>query len=257
MEKDILKRDIIEQSRHLFIYGYKGEKRKELLKSLEELYPTRMDSKDPIAIYVEEYGLPKQSIDRSLDRTRLNTVAREHLQFSIASDILRSAQRNYSVKELTVKLEQLLKQMDLSGRKIKDSNELMSILQESKDFYKEYYEQYTTNGTELNINSIRIPFMMLELWVADYKRQMNIDSHLGIMIDNQEPISSLSVQNINSFVGSRCNKDISMKIATEPDDWSSYVDPNGQFVEAVHDYGTIEIDDCYRKVLEREKQRRG
>ena len=42
-----------------------------------------------------------------------------------------------------------------------------------------------------------------------------------------------------------------MKIATEPDDWETYRDVNGQFIEAVHDYGTIELDNSLEDNMRR------
>ena len=51
-----------------------------------------------------------------------------------------------------------------------------------------------------------------------------------------------SMQSINCFTGSRVNRNISMKIATEHRNWESFIDLSGNIVEMTHDYGTIDID---------------
>ena len=64
-----------------------------------------------------------------------------------------------------------------------------------------------------------------------------------------------STQAINNLIGSRINGDISVKVAIEPDDWETYRDSNGQFVGAIHDYGTVELDDSYKKYMKSRKNK--
>lgn len=42
-----------------------------------------------------------------------------------------------------------------------------------------------------------------------------------------------------------------MKIATDMEKWPTYTDLNGYFVEHIHDYSIIELDDSYRKTLDK------
>ena len=78
---------------------------------------------------------------------------------------------------------------------------------------------------------------------------MNINSYFGIIIDKKGPLATTSVQAINTLIGGRINDDISVKVAISQDDWETYITNNGQFIEAVHDYGTVELDDSYKKYM--------
>ena len=42
------------------------------------------------------------------------------------------------------------------------------------------------------------------------------------------------------------NGDISVKVVTESDAWDTFITSNGVFVEYIHDYGIIELDDSYK-----------
>ena len=126
------------------------------------------------------------------------------------------------------------------------------MINESKTFYKKYYEYYLTHGNSIyKIDEIRIQFVQLELFLKQIKKEINNDSYFALIIDNKKDIFSLSTKVINLYVGSRINDVISMKIATDPNKWKSFVDCNGQFVEAVHDYGEVELDDSYKKMIKR------
>ena len=84
------------------------------------------------------------------------------------------------------------------------------------------------------------------MFVKQYKRGMNIDSHFGIIFDKKGYIFIPSTQTINDLISKRTNDDISIKIAVKPDNWQVYTDTNDQFIERVHDYGMVELDDSYK-----------
>ena len=87
------------------------------------------------------------------------------------------------------------------------------------------------------------------MFVRLYKEAMNMKSYFGIIFDKQTPLMPSSTQAINNLIGSRINGDISVKVAIEPDDWETYRDSNGQFVEATHDYGTVELDNSSKTYM--------
>ena len=88
-----------------------------------------------------------------------------------------------------------------------------------------------------------MPFLHLESFVSQYKRGLNNNSYFGIVIDKGADVSLESIRNVNLLVGLRINSYISMKIVVAPDKWDSYFDSDGQYIEAVHDYGVVELDD--------------
>ena len=100
-------------------------------------------------------------------------------------------------------------------------------------------------------------FMILDIisTTKDFKERLKEDILISIKnLDKKNNISTLSVQAINNFIGARINGDISIKVAIEPDDWETYCGTNGQYIEAIHDYGTIDLDDSYTKRLSKIKK---
>ncbi len=261
--EEYLKQQIMESSRHQFIYGYDGKKRKNFLENMADDYPIVLDKNSPIAIYVHEIGFPKLSLNnRKVDQIKINAISREFLNFSIASEIVLKANTisardvlNERMKNLTEILNKYSLNKDFS--KIVDLDDLLSVLLQSKEFYQKYYLEYYQKGIEtLSIEDIALPFMELDMFVTLWKKAIKNDSYFGIIMDKQSEIAFSSTQAINSLVGGRINKDISMKIAVEPDKWSYYKDFNGNFIEYVHDYGTLELDDSQKKYLKRMKEKR-
>ena len=140
-------------------------------------------------------------------------------------------------------------------KEITSIDELISAFEQSKLFYMSYYLEYFKNGnTTMSISDLPIPFLQLESFVSQYKRALNNKSHFGIVLDKQEDISTESTKAVNSFVASRINKDNSIKAVVEPGNWDTYISDNGQYIEAVHDYGIIELDDSQSEYVKRLKK---
>ena len=104
-----------------------------------------------------------------------------------------------------------------------------------------------------SIDDFRIPFLQLELFISQYKRALDISFYFGIIVDKYDDIALSSTKALNSLVGARINKDISMKIVVEYGMWDSYVDTSGNFIEVIHDYGTVELDDSAKKYVKKLK----
>lgn len=87
--EEYLERTIMNQSRHLFIYGWNSDHRSDFLKRFEEDYPVSTDSNRPVALYFDSLGIPKQDISLSgKDPYLLNASCREYLSFTVAAKIL-------------------------------------------------------------------------------------------------------------------------------------------------------------------------
>ena len=259
--EEYLRKTIMEQSRHQFIYSYNDDRRKQFLQKLESEYPIVMNCNAPMCIYLNEFGLPKIPIEfDELDNTRINTISREYLSFTIAHSILEKSKNNVDKDLLNSRLRKLLDLINKYNlnddcKEITSIDELISAFEQSKLFYMSYYLEYFKNGnTTMSISDLPIPFLQLESFVSQYKRALNNKSHFGIVLDKQEDISTESTRAVNSFVASRINKDISIKAVVEPGNWETYISDNGQYIEAVHDYGIIELDDSQSEYVKRLKK---
>lgn len=249
-----LKKEIMEQSRHQLIYGYCGDTRSQFLQELDEEYPLLEDSTTPIALYMDNFGLPKVENQRNqTDGYIVGAISREYLSMSIASKILEKTLEKQN-KELEERLNRLLYLINKLNRhsqvEVSSLRELLQALEEAKQFYLTNFSQYLT-GTidEISINQLSVPFLQLDMFISEFKRAMNIQSYFGILLDKKEPVALSSAQAVNNIIGRRINKDISIKLAVEPNDWDTYFDPNGQRIEVIHDYGTVELDDSHKEYI--------
>lgn len=259
--EEYLKHEIMEQSRHQFIYGYDDIQRKWFLESIANCYPVVLDKEFPMAIYVTDFGLPKiLAFNDRLDKNKIDLICIEFLYFSIASDILLKAKVANDVGMLNERIKKLIEVLNKCSINkdyppIEDIDDLIKVLIQSKKFYKKYYMEYYGKGIETaSINEIALPFMQFDMFIRYLKNAINNDSYFAIIIDKQKDIALSSTKAINGLVGSRINKDISIKIAVEPDKWDSYIDSNGQLIECVHDYGTVELDDSQSQYLKKLKR---
>ena len=242
---EYLKKEIIEQSRHQFIYGKHNNRRKCLIDEIVHDYPVIRDENRPMAIYLDSIGLPKKD---DFNKDKITTISREYLYFSIADNILKSSS-NILVDDKLERLFFILNRyfVNHNFEEIKNINKLHSYIKDSKDFYLNGY----LNGVINDISSIALPFFQIDLFIEEYKKALNNNSYFGIIVDNKYDINSYSIRSLNDLIGSRINKDISMKIFTDPEDWPSYVDSNGNLVQLVHDYGTVEIDNSYSESIKK------
>lgn len=246
--EEYLKNEIMNQSRHLFIYGYNNDYRSSFLKSLEDEFPIMINSDKPVALYFDDLGLPviEPNIEK-IDFDLIRNISMEYLSFKIASNIL---EKSIKFDDIDSRLSRLIELTNLYKNKghkeITTTKDLLGEIKTTIDFYYESYWDYLNGKIDkVSIDKVAIPFLQLELFVRDYKSEMEMDSYLGIVFDKKNSIIIPSTQAVNNLIGARINSDISVKVAIEPDDWETYYDINGQLVEAIHDYGTVELDSAY------------
>ena len=255
---DNIKDMIMGQSRHLFVYGNISQSRTDFLKKLEEDYPIKSNQDSPMAIYLDEYALPNiDNQNPNVDKIRLKTIGREFFNASVTFKLvdcltkkedLTEEQVNYFLKNMA--------RVNLPGsdERIESLEEFSRLIKETKDFYQLYYYEYLKEHPNLpNFSDVRIPFIELNGTVVYLKKTLKNDSYFGIIIDHNNPISLISTQAINGIVTRRINKDISMKVVTEPDKWISFFDQSGELAEATHDYGVVELDDSLKKYIKKRK----
>jgi hypothetical protein len=250
--EDYYKKDIINQGRHQFIYAYDGKKRTNFLKEIEKENPVVENENKPMAVYIQDYGLKEIEYDRNrIDNSLLKLLATEYFNFSTLSSVIQSCIDNNIYDEKIIN-----KFNDSYELEIKKIDDLLKLLNESKDFYKEYYEAYLETYKMLySIDDIKIPFVEPTIFLKGLKDALNNNSYFAFLIDNNKKISGLSTRVINYYVGRRMTDTISMKIATEPDKWETYVDINGDFTQPSHDFGDIELDDVNKNTLNKAKRR--
>lgn len=253
--EEYLKRQIMDTSRHQIIYGYNTKGRHQFLQGLEESYPVKTSSNIPIAIYMEDYILSKPNKKQSDYETI--SAAGEFLEFTIIENIISKILSSGLKLDEKSQADFVTRITSLFGNRkheqltnIKRLKELRRALLESKNFYRERYLQ--EDKENLSIDNLPIPFITAESVVPKVKTLLELDSYFGLIFDITNSISPLSAITINNYIGKRCNADLSIKLACDATSWPTYCSLNGQ-IDAIHDYGTVELDDCVKEYTKKMK----
>lgn len=253
--EEYLKRQIMDTSRHQIIYGYNTKERHQFLQELEESYPVKTSSNIPIAIYMEDYILSKPNKKQSDYETI--SAAGEFLEFTIIENIISKILSSGLKLDEKSQADFVTRITSLFGNRnheqltnIKRLKELRRALLESKNFYRDRYLQ--EDKENLSIDNLIIPFITAESVVPKVKTLLELDSYFGLIFDITNSISPLSAITINNYIGKRCNADLSIKLACDATSWPTYCSLNGQ-IDAIHDYGTVELDDCVKEYTKKMK----
>ncbi len=243
-----LKNEIIGQSRHQFIYGYESDARTSFLKSFEDDFDVVVGEDSPIAIYMKDYYFPKVCISDGIDKFRLHQVSREYFNLALIRNIIT---RIKSKSDLLYD-ENILKFLTQLSIITSDHSSYISLddfekdLINSLEFYSLYHDRLVSGSSSLpNIVDVKIPFVMPEMVISKIKKMIVNKSYFGIIIDGNSDFSTDTYKLVNGYVTRRINSDLSMKVVTDPEKWFTYYDNGGEFAEAVHDYGIVELDSSY------------
>ena len=248
--------EIIGQSRHQFIYGENGKRREEILRGIVNDNPIVCDVNEPGSIYLgDDYLSGEESVDQ-LDSYRKLAIARENFNFAVCGKLLDEALS----LDINARSDEFLSRMTRffvdNGQSFDDLDSLVRVLYQTRDFYSDGYKTYLETGVFPSLEGLPIKFIELDSFMHYYKKLLNNKSYFSVVVDQQKPISSLSKRAINDVVGKRINADISMKVACQPGEWETYYDLSGQFVQSVHDYGVVELDDSLNQYVKKIKSKR-
>lgn len=238
-------KQIIRDSSHMFI-NCNIDTRNSLIEYLQTNYPVVNNTSKPMSILIQDIVLNNNDTYNKQDLLLLKSITREYLSFQILYNILTNIESNLDIEYLNGRIINLVKSIDIMYRgdgfdRISDFNELLYLLNIAIDFYKDYYNDLINNGyTEMDIDTLKIPFIDLLEVVKMIKQMICNSSYFGIFIENNN-IPKLLKQEINSLINSRINKDISMKILCPNDNWGIYYDNNGEIIQNIHDYKVLQL----------------
>ena len=129
-DREYLKKEIIGQSRHQFIYGYNDENRKSLIKELEIEYPIKVNENIPIILNLKNWALPNL----------FNILSRDYLNIVIVSEIISK------IKNVDFKIESIInlfnRFLTTEYPRLTTLEDLMNVLEKTKEIYMTSYIKY-------------------------------------------------------------------------------------------------------------------
>jgi len=247
-KNEYLKNEIMFQSRHQFIYAQDNKKRNNFIEELDISFPIKVDNNEPMSVVLDISAFSNNNVEDD----KLNSITREYMAFIIIYSLIKKSINCVGYEELNNRSEKLFKILNNGyvndNKEIINTSEFVSALEESIEFYKNFYISIVNGQPTLKtVDDLTLPFLQLEYFITLYKRLLNIGSHFSIIINNSDSLDEYMVRAINSLIYARINKDISVKVFLAPGTWKSFASFNGQFIESIHDYGTLELDDSYRQ----------
>lgn len=254
--------NIINTGWHQFIYGYNTKERTNFLKEITVHHPITLNRDCPQAIYIDNFSLPIIDSKCLIDKNLLSMVSRNYFDFTIYHQLLLELLNLDCFKELGGRDEIFLEYVNRliindGFDKIQSLESLKDCLLQAKNFYQEKYISLLT-GTDFkkDIDDLIISsIFMRERYIKKFKEMINNKSYFVVIIDHKNSIPLISAQAINGYISMRCTADISMKIACDPSEWSSYYDLDGNFIENPHDYSIIELDQSLKEYTRIKKEK--
>lgn len=232
---------VVWESWHNFVY-YDDESI-ESLRSLKNDYPAKMNSEEPIVVYVQDKKLPKLDTKLKLDGYRINIFHEHYYELLIFLSIVDTIVNQIDNDQLNVLFKRVFRLCSFSGkREIYDMNTLKALIIESMNMYREGYLEYMETGKCDFYNKVPIPFIMMDNLVPSIKEAIGLKRHFSLMIEFDGDISIHTCKAINDYVSSRCTGYLSMNVLLHDDsEWKSWYANNGQFIQDVHDYSVIDL----------------
>lgn len=253
---DYLEKRILEDSAHQFIYGENLDEREKLIQKLLEDYPVLINSETPVAVNLDSVALPNiERLNEDVDNISLYGASREYLFNSVLFSIIKRI--NDAQLEMPKFIERVNEaELDYSDCKVDNLSELLSLIEMQKETWFTFYKELLTNGTaKLDFDKLPLSYIEIELLIERIKKELNLKSYFALLVDIKEEIPIVSQMALNNLVGARITGMLSMKIMINPEYQFCVYDLSGNFVQNVHDYSTIELDDSYKN-LTRDRKRK-
>lgn len=258
MVNKIMENQIMSHKFHEFLYGYNTEERTNFLRAMEEHYPIIYGKNAPMGIYLEPYGISvcergKEPVDREKS-LMLGIASREYLKNLIAYNIVSHIENNSTVMgQIENEMLDFLNSYQFNRKeKVSSVQNYLKELRETLSICQETYSSILLNGTaHPQMYDFPSDFLDIGQFGEKIKKILNNNDQFNIIVNHHNTITLESAKAIMSIVNSRCAGTICMKVATDLEKWPTYRDLTGCFVENIHDYNIVELDDSYQKNLDK------
>ena len=230
---------VVWESRHKFVY-YDEDCENQILDMISN-YPAKLDSDEPIVVYIKDDGLPKLDSKLNLESYSIRSFHNRYFELLIFLAIIDILIKNIDKDILDEKLSRMFRLCSYTAnKKIDCVVDLREMLSRSIDSYREAYVKYQENG-ELNFyETIEFPFLMMYNSLECLKDEINLKKYFALLIeiDNDTLYNQMA---INNYIASRCNGCLSVNVLCSKYDWKYYYSSNGQLIEYIYDYTKVDL----------------
>ena len=231
-------KSMIYNNMDMYIDFKSDDKKEEVLDELLSNNKITFNSFDPVIICLDDFGLPNKKIKEGISKVTLNTICKEYLYFSIAINLIEKLKQDIEIDMLPRKdiiLNKIKRQFLVSDKyDIKNYDELLETLKESKDYYKEQYFSYTDTGNfNKDLKNIKIPYLYIEDFVNYFKKLISNNSYICILIDNKDDVNMTSKRCVNQLMDENYEVPFTIKVLTSDNAWKNFDDLYGNYIEPV------------------------
>lgn len=236
---------VIVDSWHKFVYY--DEDNKDLIKDIETQYFAKIDSDEPIVVYISNEGLPKIKDRVEIDRYKIEFFHRRYYEILILKSIIDTLMESIDIDILNSRFKRLF-HLCLMSDDIDDVVELRDILDKCMNTYKREYINYIETGILGDFyNELEIPNVIIDLVIPCIKKSIGLKKYFCLLIDVDKDLSIYNQMAINDYIASRCTGYLSINVLLSKYNWDYYYSSNFQLIENVHDYFECDLRKSYNK----------
>ena len=230
---------VIWDSWHKFIY-YDDNDKSNIIDDLSR-YKTKLNSNEPIVIYICDDGLPNVNENIEVDRYRILFFHHRYYELLITLSIIDKLIDSIDRDVLNSKFKRLFYLLS-DNILINDIVLLRDLLDKCKNIYKREYISYINTGILGDFyNNLEISNVIIDMIIPCIKKSIGLEKYFSLVIDVDSEISIYNEMSINDYIASRCTGYLSINVLLSKYDWKYYYSSNGQFIENVHDYSYIDL----------------
>ena len=232
---------VVLDSWHKFVYYDECDKNK-ILDNVS-LYQAKLDSDEPIVIYINDEGLPEINKNIEIDKYRVEFFHHRYYELLIFLSIIDNLINNIDKDALNSRLKRLFHLCSLSDEdKINDVIKLRNVLEKCKNTYKQEYINYIGTGVLRDFyDKLEIPNVIIDMVVPCIKKSIGLGKYFSLLIDVDSDLSLYNQMSINDYIASRCTGYLSINVLLSNNEWKYYYSSNRQFIQNVHDYSDIDL----------------
>jgi hypothetical protein len=233
-----IKETIMNNPNHQFIYINDTEERNKIIGEIKNDDPSNV-------IILDEFGSKEYKVHEDCKKELIKNMNRQFLYFTIIYKIVNEALKNECNQNDIDRLIDMINMMYLSNdtKYLKNLSELKNQLYMSKETYKMGIEEYSTLGRiKFDFERLLIPQVDIINVSTKAKSLLNKNSNMIVLLNHEKEISLSATETINDLMFTKINRNFSLKLFTDEEDWKTFTTDTGQVLNPKFDYEELNLN---------------